>query len=243
MATTALALLQEVIDQPPRERLENVLLMAESGMGKTSLIRKFERANAAAGRDGEGVRRMPVVAGLMPPEPTEHDFGQVLAALGAPSITARPVGRAVTSRRDVACRCCGIGSFRACRCASPRRSTRRACVGCWPNGPAASRCTSIVPPSAPRSRPPARARSGSPPPRSRRRQFGVAPRSPQPVRSGGFLTLLALSDRGARCAAPSSRAAADARRGLHLMARPTQARRHPRGGRPRPAGPLVVALV
>lgn len=105
MAATALTLLQEVLDQPPRERMENVLLVAESGMGKTSLIRKFERANAAPGRDGDGARRMPVVVVLMPPEPTEHDFfGQVLAALGAPPTTARPVGRTVTSRRDVACR-------------------------------------------------------------------------------------------------------------------------------------------
>jgi type II secretory pathway predicted ATPase ExeA len=78
--------LQEAFDQPPRERMENILLVGESGMGKTMLIRKFERRNAAAFDETTGVQRRPVVVVLMPPQPTEAEFfDRVLEALNAPS--------------------------------------------------------------------------------------------------------------------------------------------------------------
>lgn len=44
-ATDILENLQETFAQPASERMENVLFIAESGMGKTSLIRKFERSH------------------------------------------------------------------------------------------------------------------------------------------------------------------------------------------------------
>jgi len=81
----ALAVLQETFEQPPRDRMENVLLIGESGMGKTMLVAKFERANA--GRDDvvTGVRRRPVVVVLMPPEPSPGEFfNRLLTTLGAP---------------------------------------------------------------------------------------------------------------------------------------------------------------
>ena len=46
-AAQVLASLKEIFDQPAGDRMENVLLMAESGMGKTMLLRKFQRDNAA----------------------------------------------------------------------------------------------------------------------------------------------------------------------------------------------------
>jgi ATP-dependent protease HslVU (ClpYQ) ATPase subunit len=46
-AGRVLGYLQEALEQPPRERMENILLIGESGMGKTMLVRKFERQNAA----------------------------------------------------------------------------------------------------------------------------------------------------------------------------------------------------
>jgi hypothetical protein len=78
--------LQDVFDQPPRERMENLLLLGESGMGKTMLIRKFERQNAVDFDKAAGVQRRPVVVMLMPPQPTESEFfNRLLEAIGAPS--------------------------------------------------------------------------------------------------------------------------------------------------------------
>lgn len=84
-AARALTLLQETFEQPPRERMENVLLVAESGMGKTMLVRKFERANAVAFDEAGGLQERPVLVVLMPPEPTPGElYGRILRTLGAP---------------------------------------------------------------------------------------------------------------------------------------------------------------
>ena len=84
-AERLLAALQDAVDRPRRDRMENVLLLGESGAGKTMLLRKFERSNAAAFDGATGVERRPVVAMLMPPQPTEAEFyDQLLRALGAP---------------------------------------------------------------------------------------------------------------------------------------------------------------
>jgi hypothetical protein len=78
--------LQEALDQPPRERMENILLIGESGMGKTMLVRKFERRNAPPFDEVAGIQQKPVVVMLMPPQPTEGQFfNQLLCALNAPS--------------------------------------------------------------------------------------------------------------------------------------------------------------
>jgi Bacterial TniB protein len=85
-AERLLGYLQEGFDQPPRERMENLLLLGESGMGKTMLIRKFERQNAVGFDEAAGVQRRPVVVMLMPPQPTEVEFfNSVLEAIDAPS--------------------------------------------------------------------------------------------------------------------------------------------------------------
>ena len=84
-ADRVLGYLHEALAQPPRERMENILLVGESGMGKTMLIRKFERQTIAAFDDAGGVQRRPVVVMLMPHQPTEAQFfGQLLGALHAP---------------------------------------------------------------------------------------------------------------------------------------------------------------
>ncbi|WP_256444383.1 TniB family NTP-binding protein [Siccirubricoccus sp. G192] len=73
-------------NQPARRRLENVLLLGESGMGKSMLLEKFERANAVAFDQAAGAQRRPVLVVLMPPNPTEAEFFEcVLEAVGAPS--------------------------------------------------------------------------------------------------------------------------------------------------------------
>jgi type II secretory pathway predicted ATPase ExeA len=65
-AERVLGYLHEALTQPPRERMENLLLIGESGMGKTMLVRKFERQTAVPFDDEAGVQRRPVVVMLMP---------------------------------------------------------------------------------------------------------------------------------------------------------------------------------
>jgi hypothetical protein len=81
------ASLKETIDQPISDRMENILFLAESGMGKTMLLRKFLRDNTTSFDATRGVQSHPVVLVLMPEEPTEEAFYlQVLKAVGAPLI-------------------------------------------------------------------------------------------------------------------------------------------------------------
>lgn len=88
-ASSVLEALQEVFDQPPSERMENVLVFAESGMGKTSLVRRFERGHARPYDAQAGIARRPVVVVRMPPSPTEGEFlRQALLTLGAPVAAA-----------------------------------------------------------------------------------------------------------------------------------------------------------
>ncbi len=48
-AARVLATLQDAFDQLPGDRMENILLLAESGMGKTMVLRKFQRDHPSAG--------------------------------------------------------------------------------------------------------------------------------------------------------------------------------------------------
>lgn len=85
-ADRVLGYLHEAASQPLRERMENILLVGESGMGKTMLIRKFERQQTPGYDDLSGTQRRPVVVMLMPHQPTEAQFfDQLLRALNAPS--------------------------------------------------------------------------------------------------------------------------------------------------------------
>lgn len=84
-ASRVLASLQEALDQTAGDRMENLLLVAESGMGKTMLLRKFQRDHAQALDAASGVQPHPVVLTLMPEDPSEEAFFfQVLKAVGAP---------------------------------------------------------------------------------------------------------------------------------------------------------------
>ena len=86
VADRVLGYLQEALTQPRRERMENILLIGESGMGKTMLIRKFERQTQPGFDDVTGVQQRPVVVMLMPHQPTETQFfDQLLGAMSAPS--------------------------------------------------------------------------------------------------------------------------------------------------------------
>jgi hypothetical protein len=84
-AARVLASLREALDQIPSDRMENLLLVAESGMGKTMLLRKFHRERAQAFDPVAGLQPHPVVLTLMPEDPSDEAFFvQVLKAVGAP---------------------------------------------------------------------------------------------------------------------------------------------------------------
>jgi type II secretory pathway predicted ATPase ExeA len=126
-AERLLGYLQEAFDQPSRERMENLLLLGESGMGKTMLIRKFERQNAVGFDEAAGVQRRPVVVMLMPPQPTEAEFfNRVLEAIEAPSAGYWTSGgqlrtSAIRLLREVGARVLVIDEINSVLVGSPRQ--------------------------------------------------------------------------------------------------------------------------
>ena len=85
-AERVLGYLHEALTQPSRERMENLLLIGESGMGKTMHVRKYERQPAAPIDDEARVQRRPVEVMQMPHQPTATQFfDRLLLALNAPS--------------------------------------------------------------------------------------------------------------------------------------------------------------
>jgi Bacterial TniB protein len=85
VAARVLERLREAFEQQPGDRMLNVLLLAESGMGKTMLLRKFHRDHDVPFDAVAGVQRHPVVLMLMPEEPSEDAFYvQLLKAIGVP---------------------------------------------------------------------------------------------------------------------------------------------------------------
>jgi chromosomal replication initiation ATPase DnaA len=84
-ASRVLASLAEAFEQPQSDRMESLLLVAESGMGKTMLLQKFRRDRAKSLDRANGILPKPVVLALMPGEPSEEAFFvQVLKAVDAP---------------------------------------------------------------------------------------------------------------------------------------------------------------
>jgi type II secretory pathway predicted ATPase ExeA len=84
-ASRVLATLQEAFDQPAGDRMGNLLLIGESGMGKTMVLRKFQRDQAPRFDPVRGVQPHPVVLTLMAEDPSvEAFFCQILKAVGAP---------------------------------------------------------------------------------------------------------------------------------------------------------------
>lgn len=84
-AEAALAKLETLMSFPERARMPNLLLVGESGMGKTMIIEKFTRDHASSFDDTTGRLHMPVVAVQMVSGPDETRFyRRILAAIGAP---------------------------------------------------------------------------------------------------------------------------------------------------------------
>lgn len=84
-AEQALTKLDTLIGFPKCARMPNLLIVGESGMGKTMIIEKFMRDHPVSFDEISGTTRMPVIVVQMTSGPDEARFyRRVLAAIGAP---------------------------------------------------------------------------------------------------------------------------------------------------------------
>lgn len=75
-----------------------LLIYGDTGMGKTKIVRKFERAHAATFSQSTGVTNRPVVVAQVPSEPVERDlYRELLASLQAPAL----IGGTLAREKDI----------------------------------------------------------------------------------------------------------------------------------------------
>ncbi len=97
-AGLALARLENLLTYPPRDRMPCLLVYGGTGMGKTKIVRKFERDHPARFCQSTGVDHRPVVVAQVPSEPIERDlYRELLASMGAPAMA----GGALAREKDV----------------------------------------------------------------------------------------------------------------------------------------------
>lgn len=90
--------LNTLLAYPPRDRMPCLLIYGDTGMGKTKIVRKFERAHPPTLCQPTGVTNRPVVVAQVPSEPVERDlYRELLASLQAPAL----VGGALAREKDI----------------------------------------------------------------------------------------------------------------------------------------------
>ncbi|MEO1638804.1 MAG: TniB family NTP-binding protein [Pseudomonadota bacterium] len=93
-AGKVLARLDNLLTYPPRDRMPCLLIYGDTGMGKTKIVRKFERAHPPKFCQVKGVDYRPVVVAQVPSEPIERDlYRELLAATGAPAMAGGTLAR------------------------------------------------------------------------------------------------------------------------------------------------------
>lgn len=93
-AGKALVRLDNLLTYPPRDRMPYLLIYGDTGMGKTKIVRKFERAHPPKFCQVKGVDHRPVVVAQVPSEPIERDlYRELLAAMGAPAMAGGTLAR------------------------------------------------------------------------------------------------------------------------------------------------------
>ena len=91
-ATDAMNRLERLLTTPKRERMPCMVLHGQSNIGKTLVIKKFQRAHPDTFDDVKGVSRRSIVAMQMPATPDQHRFySALLFELGAPHNAAAGV--------------------------------------------------------------------------------------------------------------------------------------------------------
>ena len=77
--------LERLLGTPERERMPCMVIHGESNIGKTLIVRKFQREHPTTFDDARGVERRQIVAMQMPATPEQHRFySALLFELGAP---------------------------------------------------------------------------------------------------------------------------------------------------------------
>ncbi|PHR91923.1 MAG: transposase [Robiginitomaculum sp.] len=90
----ALDRLDALLAYPPRDRMPCLLIYGDTGMGKTKIVRKFERDHPAIFCQATGVTHHPVVVAQVPSEPIERDlYRELLASMGAPALSGGTLAR------------------------------------------------------------------------------------------------------------------------------------------------------
>jgi hypothetical protein len=97
-ARAALDRLDALLAYPARDRMPCLLIFGDTGMGKTKIVRKFERMHPPTFCQATGVTRRPVIVAQVPPEPVERDlYRELLASVDAPAL----VGGTLAREKDV----------------------------------------------------------------------------------------------------------------------------------------------
>lgn len=93
-AGAALARLDNLLTYPPRDRMPCLLIYGDTGMGKTKIVRKFERSHPPKFCQMTGIDKRPVVVAQVPSEPIERDlYRELLASMGAPAMAGGTLAR------------------------------------------------------------------------------------------------------------------------------------------------------
>ncbi|MGQ3295882.1 MAG: TniB family NTP-binding protein, partial [Shinella sp.] len=93
-AGAAITRLNALLAYPPRDRMPCLLIYGDTGMGKTKIIRKFQRSHPARFCQATGVTIRPVVVAQVPSEPVERDlYRELLASLEAPALAGGTLAR------------------------------------------------------------------------------------------------------------------------------------------------------
>lgn len=86
--------LENLLTYPPRDRMPCLLIYGDTGMGKTKIVRKFERAHPPKFCQGTGVDHRAVVVAQVPSEPIERDlYRELLSSMGAPAMAGGTLAR------------------------------------------------------------------------------------------------------------------------------------------------------
>lgn len=106
-ANRILERMEDLLAHPPTTRMPNLLVVGESGNGKTHLLARFVRRHAAYDHATRSAAAVPVVSILAPPVPEETRFyGAILDYVHAPQ---RDSDRAAAKYRQVTAVLRGLG--------------------------------------------------------------------------------------------------------------------------------------
>jgi hypothetical protein len=101
-ATEAMSRLERLLGTPKRERMPCMVLHGQSNIGKTLIIRKFQREHPDSFDEAKGVERRSIVAMQMPATPDQHRFySALLFELGAPHSATAGIAALERLARDL----------------------------------------------------------------------------------------------------------------------------------------------